>query len=138
MTVIADKDGKYGVRGICVHPNVEDKDRLGDTVQNGAQDDMAMRTRGWIQSLGPILPPDEAKTLADKLLADKRALYAAATAARVTALEARVDEVDVAAAGPSSVTNNVTNNVTNIHLYEGTERKRALGSLDGYFKRLRE
>eukprot|EP00966_Prymnesium_polylepis_P270905 6258638-Prymnesium_polylepis.1 len=57
--------GANGVRGVCgmfVHPLVEDKERLGDTVENNSsQDTGAIRTRAWVRSLGPIEDADVAK-----------------------------------------------------------------------------
>ena len=138
VRLISDKDGNCGVTGFYVHPHTENKTRLGDTHPNNPnKDHTAVRTRQWIQSLGPILPPDAAKALADRMLADKRALNAEKRAA---ALEARVEEV-AAEAGPSNVTNNITinNNTTNnIHISANAAGKRPmLGSLDGWVKRLK-
>lgn len=46
-----------GVTGFQVHPHIEDKEWLGDTVANGkGQDEHAVRTRAWIRKLGPITP----------------------------------------------------------------------------------
>ena len=133
--LVATADDRYGSQSIMVHPHPEDKERLGDTVSNSAQDGMAVRTRQWIRSLGPIVPPDEADALANTMLAAKRARHAEARAA---ALEARVDEV-AAEAGPSNVNNNynITNNNNNyhapvIHISDTAARKRPLGSLDGW------
>jgi hypothetical protein len=138
VRLISDNEGNGGVTALLVHPQTTDKTRLGDTHQNNlSRDDTAVRTRQWIQSLGPILPPDAAKALADRMLADKRALHAEKRAA---ALEARVEEV-AAEAGPSNVTNNITinNNTTNnIHISANAAGKRPmLGSLDGWVKRLK-
>jgi hypothetical protein len=143
--LIADAHGNGGVLTTCVHPRLADKARLGDThLNNPNRDDGAVRTRQWVRSIGRIAPPDEANALADRLLADKRALHASTTAARVAALEARVEEV-AAEAGPSTVINNniTINNNNNYHapvvqVSGNAAGKRALGSLDGWVKRLRE
>ena len=134
--LISDANGKGGVMGTYVHPLPEDKERLGDTVPNKLNDDdTAARTRKWVQSIGRIAPPGEANALADRLLADKRALHAEK---RMAALEARVEGV-ATEAGPSSVTNNITiNNNINLNVSGNAAGKRALGSLDGWVKRLRE
>jgi hypothetical protein len=131
--LIADADGRGGVMNCLVHPHLEDKARLGDNVPNQLNHDtLAVRTRAWIQSLGPILPPAQADALAAERLAAKRALR---TSQRLAALEARVEEVAATAAkaGPSTV-NNITNNVT-VNNYNPTfvgSRKRPLGDIRGY------
>ena len=56
--------GVGGVTGLYVHPRPEDKARLGDVVPNDpSQDAMAVRTRQWIQALGPIVDPARAAAL---------------------------------------------------------------------------
>jgi hypothetical protein len=141
VRLISDNEGNCGVLVTCVHPHLADRARLGDTHPNNPnRDDGAVRTRQWIQSLGPILPPDAARALADRKLADKRALHASATAAAAAATAAataaRVEDV-AAEAGPSNVTN-ITYNAPVIQISANAAGKRALGSLDGWVKRLKE
>ena len=97
--LITDNEGLCGVTGTTVHPRKEDKIRLGDTARNNDhRDTHPERTRGWIQTLGPIVPPAEAFALQAKANADRRVLRLSAKAER-----AAVAAASASAAGPNTV-----------------------------------
>jgi hypothetical protein len=104
-----------GVTGFHVHPRVEDKARLHDGVENKVnRDEMAVRTRKWVDALGPVVPPAQAAELKKRADADRRALRLSAKASRAAAAAAAA----AARAEAGRVTNNVTNNNSvHIHLH---------------------
>jgi hypothetical protein len=104
-----------GVTCLYVHPKIDDKARLGDTVENGHQDSMAVRTRAWVDALGPVLPPTQAAELKRTADIDRRALRLSAKASRAAAAAARAEAA--ASAGPSQVTNNINNTDNSVHLH---------------------
>lgn len=139
--LIADADGARGVQSFYVHPNPEDKERLGDRFENKeGQDAMAIRTRRWLRTLGPIVPPEQAAALKARADADRRALRLSAKAER--AAQAAAAAAVASEAGPSSVTNNNVINVTNNFNFappaappddETAKRQRLCGDLRGFF-----
>ena len=68
---------------LYVHPRVEDKARLGDVVENQVGNDaMAVRSRAWVDALGPVMPPDQAAALKAARPPPTAELYAKAERAR--------------------------------------------------------
>jgi len=118
--IITDANGEGGVESMHVHPKLEDKVRLGDLVQNGAWDDMAVRTRQWIQALGPIEPAEDALVRKTAAIQEWRTLRLSEKAEVAMKAAEHAEEV---AAQPVSITNNITNNNT-INLTEPNKRAR--------------
>jgi hypothetical protein len=119
-----------------LHSKFEDKARLGDAVANGAQDGMAVRTRAWVQSLGPIEPPAEAAKRKATAVQERRALRLSAKAARAAQAAAQAP-----APAPAPVINNnyiTINNTNHNHLCmdEESVKRRRLGDISGFFKKL--
>tara|TARA_R110002050_G_scaffold108088_3_gene218698 strand:- start:823 stop:2883 length:2061 start_codon:yes stop_codon:yes gene_type:complete len=146
--LIRGKDGKGGVVGFFVHPNIEDKERFGDTVANNDSHDTRQKlTRTWIRSLGEIMSPTEAAALKARLDDERRALRLSAKAQRALDMAQHAVETAESKAGPSNTTinhdhstNHNTTNVTNVHIHmttpaEDAERaaKRLCSDLRGYF-----
>ena len=143
-SLITDGDRAYGVTGIHIHPNLEDKARLGDLVENGDQDAGAVRTRQWIQSLGPIENPVAALARKANIDAARRALRLSAKAqkaADAAAAAAAAAAEAASAAGPSTVNNHNTINLTINNNYSAPpvdERSRSLrqaGDIRGFFSK---
>lgn len=113
-----------GVTGIHVHPLPKDKEALGDVVPNSAhQDAGAVRTRGWLRKLGPIVSAEDAAKLKADAVSFTRALRlsakAQAAAEAAQAAQAAAEEAK-SKAGPSYVTNNIDNSTHNhnhLHLH---------------------
>lgn len=113
-----------GVTGIYVHPLLKDKAALGDVVPNDVhQDSMAVRTRGWLRKLGPIVSAEDAAKLKADAVSFTRALRlsakAQAAAEAAQAAQAAAEEAK-SKAGPSYVTNNIDNSTHNhnhLHLH---------------------
>ena len=145
--LITDADGVRGVLGTYVHPLVEDKERLGDTVENNSsQDTGAIRTRAWVRSLGPIEDAAAAKERKANLDTARRALRLSAKAERASvaaaaaAAAAEKAAAAAAAAGQSTVNNHNTFNVTVNNHYatldsESNKRLRLSGDIRGFFGR---
>jgi hypothetical protein len=132
--LITGADGVRGVTGFRVHPKLEDKARLGDGVANGAQGGMAVRTRAWVQSLGPIEPPAEAAKRKAAAVQELRAL-------RLSAKAERAAQAAAQAPAPAPVINNINitiNNTNHNHLCmdEESVKRRRLGDISGFFKKL--
>ena len=99
-----------------VHPRIEDKLRLGDTMENNVnRNAMAVRTRAWVDALGPVLPHAQAAELKRTADIDRRALRLSAKATRAEAAAVRAEAAS--SAGPSQVTNNINNTNNTIHLH---------------------
>jgi hypothetical protein len=144
--LITDADGVRGVRSMRVHPLLEDKERLGDIVENGGQDTTAVRTRAWLKTLGPIEDAAAAKERKANLDAARRALRLSAKAERTSVAAAAATAAAekaaaaAAAAGPSTVNNHNTFNVTVNNHYatldsESNKRLRLSGDIRGFFGR---
>jgi hypothetical protein len=134
--LITDADGVGGVTGFFVHPLPKDKERLGDTNPNKpSQNAMAVRTRQWVRSLGPIVDPGAAAALKQQAIADRRTLRLSAKAERAALAAAEAAARPPPAAAPQVVNNN--NNITfNIHYHseEATKRRR-VGDIRGFFSK---
>ena len=119
-----------------MHPKLEDKARLGDAVDNqDGRDGMAVRTRAWVQSLGPIEPPAEAAKRKAAALVDLRALRLSAKAERAAQAAAQAP----APAPVINITINNTKNITNhnhLCMDEESVKRRRLGDISGFFKKL--
>jgi hypothetical protein len=100
-----------------LHPQIEDKERLEDLRKNGdGQDALAVRTRKWVDALGPVVSVKKACKLKKEEDAKRLALRLSAKAekAAVAAREAKEAAAAASNAGPSTIVNNITNNNYNI------------------------
>ena len=123
--LVTDKNGNRGVTTIHVHPNAADKQRLGDVVPNGDNDEGPNRTRTWLRKLGPIMPLAEATALKAQVDAARRAERIAAKDARIAASPPKM------AASPTAATEVGTKRAVATDAQSCQRRKN--GDLRGWF-----
>ena len=101
-----------------LHPQIEDKERLEDLRKNGdGQDALAVRTRKWVDALGPVVSVKKACKLKKEEDAKRLALRLSAKAEKAAVAAREAKEAAALNAGPSTVINNnnyITNNTFNI------------------------